>query len=57
MSRSCTPAGRPTVAAGFFGELHPLVAEAFGIEVPVAVFELGLDGAARAPPGRCCTAT
>jgi phenylalanyl-tRNA synthetase beta chain len=26
--------------AGFLGELHPLVAEAFGIEAPVALFEL-----------------
>ena len=28
--------------AGFVGELHPLVAEAFGIEAPVAIFELDL---------------
>ncbi len=30
-------------AAGFFGELHPLVREAFGIEVPVAVFEFDVS--------------
>ncbi len=29
-------------AAGFFGELHPLVGEAFGVEVPVVVFEFDL---------------
>ena len=29
---------------GFVGELHPEVAEAFGLEGTVAVFELGMDG-------------
>ena len=29
--------------SGLLGELHPLVAEAFGIEVPVALFEIDLD--------------
>jgi phenylalanyl-tRNA synthetase beta chain len=34
------PGRAAATAAGFLGELHPLVAEAFGIEVPVALFEL-----------------
>jgi phenylalanyl-tRNA synthetase beta chain len=34
--------------SGLLGELHPLVAEAFGIEVPVALFEIGLDELSRA---------
>jgi phenylalanyl-tRNA synthetase beta chain len=34
-------------AAGLLGELHPLVAEAFGIEAPVALFELDIDALAR----------
>ena len=36
--------------AGFFGELHPLVGEAFGTEVPVAVFELEVSTLAGAQP-------
>jgi phenylalanyl-tRNA synthetase beta chain len=51
------PAGEPflhpgraaAVADGFVGELHPEVAEAFGLEGTVAVFELGVDGL-RGPP-------
>ena len=35
-------------AAGFFGELHPLVGEAFGVEVPVVVFELDVSTLAAA---------
>jgi phenylalanyl-tRNA synthetase beta chain len=35
---------------GFVGELHPLVAEAFGLEGGAAVFELGLDGLRGRPP-------
>jgi phenylalanyl-tRNA synthetase beta chain len=38
------PGRSAAVADGFVGELHPLVAEAFGLEGVVAVFELGLDG-------------
>jgi phenylalanyl-tRNA synthetase beta chain len=38
------PGRAAAVADGFVGELHPLVAEAFGLEGVVAVFELGLDG-------------
>ncbi len=38
-------------AAGFFGELHPLVREAFGIEVPVAVFELDTQALEQALSG------
>ncbi len=38
-------------AAGFFGELHPLVREAFGIEVPVAVFELDTQALEQALAG------
>ena len=34
--------------SGLLGELHPLVAEAFGIEVPVALFEIDLDELSRA---------
>jgi phenylalanyl-tRNA synthetase beta chain len=34
--------------SGMLGELHPLVAAAFGIEVPVALFEIGLDELSRA---------
>jgi phenylalanyl-tRNA synthetase beta chain len=34
--------------SGLLGELHPLVAEAFGIEVGVALFEIDLDELARA---------
>ena len=46
-SRSCTPAGRRAVADGFVGELHPLVAEAFG---------LGRRGRVRARPRRSARA-
>jgi phenylalanyl-tRNA synthetase beta chain len=35
---------------GFVGELHPLVAEAFGLEDAVSVFELGLDDLRGRPP-------
>jgi phenylalanyl-tRNA synthetase beta chain len=35
-------------AAGFLGELHPLVGEAFGVEVPVVVFELDVNTLAAA---------
>jgi phenylalanyl-tRNA synthetase beta chain len=35
---------------GFVGELHPLVADAFGIEGGAAVFELGLAGLRGRPP-------
>ncbi|HLI58748.1 MAG TPA: phenylalanine--tRNA ligase subunit beta [Solirubrobacteraceae bacterium] len=34
---------RSAVAAGWVGELHPTVARRFGIEEPVACFELDLD--------------
>ena len=30
-------------AGGVLGEVHPLVAETFGIEVPVSIFEIDLD--------------
>jgi len=36
--------------AGFLGELHPTVAEQFGIEATVSVFELDLDELARRAP-------
>ncbi len=35
---------------GFVGELHPLVAEAFGLEGGATVFELGLEGLRGRPP-------
>jgi phenylalanyl-tRNA synthetase beta chain len=38
------PGRSATVLDGFVGELHPEVAEAYGLEGTVAVFELGLDG-------------
>ena len=34
------PGRAAATAAGVFGELHPLVLQRFGLEVPVAVFEL-----------------
>ena len=37
--------------AGFLGELHPLVAEAFGIEATVAVFELDVATLSALRPG------
>jgi phenylalanyl-tRNA synthetase beta chain len=43
------PGRAAAVADGFVGELHPEVAEAFGLEGTVAVFELGVDGL-RGPP-------
>jgi phenylalanyl-tRNA synthetase beta chain len=46
--------GRAAAAgAGFFGELHPRVAAAFGIDMPAAVFELdvaALQGLVHATP-------
>jgi phenylalanyl-tRNA synthetase beta chain len=53
-----TPADEPflhpgraaAIADGFVGELHPLVAEAFGLDEVVAVFEFGLDGLYGPPP-------
>ena len=43
-SRPYLHPGRSAEAAGgVLGELHPLVAEALGIEVPVAVFELDVE--------------
>ena len=44
------PGRSAAVADGFVGELHPIVAEAFGLEGVVAVFELGLDGLRGRPP-------
>ena len=44
------PGRSAETAAGFLGELHPLVAEGFGIEVPVMVFELDLRTLAEARP-------
>ncbi len=44
------PGRAASVADGFVGELHPLVAEAFGLEGVVAVFELGLDRLRGRPP-------
>jgi phenylalanyl-tRNA synthetase beta chain len=44
------PGRAAAVGDGFVGELHPLVAEAFGLEGGVAVFELGLDGLRGRPP-------
>ena len=44
------PGRSAAFADGFVGELHPLVAEAFGLEGVVAVFELGLEGLQGAPP-------
>ncbi len=38
--------GESALAAGWVGELHPTVAERFGIEEPVGCFELDLDLAA-----------
>jgi phenylalanyl-tRNA synthetase beta chain len=38
------PGRAAAVGDGFVGELHPLVAEAFGLEGGAAVFELGLEG-------------
>jgi phenylalanyl-tRNA synthetase beta chain len=38
------PGRSAAVLDGFVGELHPEVAEAFGLEGTVAVFELGLEG-------------
>ncbi|MBU4124148.1 MAG: hypothetical protein KKI14_01640, partial [Nanoarchaeota archaeon] len=32
------------VSIGFFGEIHPMVLEAFKIEKPVIVFEINLEG-------------
>ena len=49
-SRSCTLEGRPRRRRGSWGELHPLVAEGFGIEVPVMVFELDVGTLAEARP-------
>jgi phenylalanyl-tRNA synthetase beta chain len=43
------PGRAAAVADGFVGELHPLVAEAFGLDGGAAVFELGLD-VLRGPP-------
>jgi phenylalanyl-tRNA synthetase beta chain len=43
------PGRAAAVADGFVGELHPEVAEAFGLEGAVAVFELGVEGL-RGPP-------
>jgi phenylalanyl-tRNA synthetase beta chain len=44
------PGRAAAFADGFVGELHPLVAEAFGLEGDVAVFELGLEGLQGRPP-------
>ncbi len=44
------PGRAAAVGDGFVGELHPLVARAFGLEGGVAVFELGLDGLRGRPP-------
>jgi phenylalanyl-tRNA synthetase beta chain len=44
------PGRSATVGDGFVGELHPLVAEAFGLEAGAAVFELGLEGLRGRPP-------
>jgi phenylalanyl-tRNA synthetase beta chain len=38
------PGRSAAVRDGFVGELHPEVAESYGLEGPVAVFELGIDG-------------
>ncbi|HEY2790478.1 MAG TPA: phenylalanine--tRNA ligase subunit beta [Gaiellales bacterium] len=43
------PGRAAAVADGFVGELHPQVAEAFGLDGGAAVFELGLD-VLRGPP-------
>ena len=43
------PGRSAAVADGFVGELHPGVAETFGLEGTVAVFELGVEGL-RGPP-------
>ncbi len=45
------PGRAARTAAGFLGELHPLAAEAFGIEVPAAVFELDVGTLAAARGG------
>jgi phenylalanyl-tRNA synthetase beta chain len=43
--------GRSTAAGGaVVGELHPLVAEAFGLDGPVAVFEIPLEELRGPPP-------
>ncbi len=44
------PGRSAETAAGFLGELHPLVGEAFGIELPVMVFELDVRTLAEARP-------
>jgi phenylalanyl-tRNA synthetase beta chain len=44
------PGRAAAVADGFVGELHPLVADAFGLDRGAAVFELGLDVLRGAPP-------
>jgi phenylalanyl-tRNA synthetase beta chain len=38
------PGRAASVADGFVGELHPEVAEAYGLEGAVAAFELGMEG-------------
>jgi phenylalanyl-tRNA synthetase beta chain len=43
------PGRSAAVLDGFVGELHPEVAEAYGLEGTVAVFELGVEGL-RGPP-------
>jgi phenylalanyl-tRNA synthetase beta chain len=45
------PGRAARTAAGLLGELHPLAAEAFGIEVPAAVFELDVAVLAAARGG------
>jgi len=44
------PGRAAVVGDGFVGELHPLVAEAYGLDAGAAVFELGLEGLRGRPP-------